>query len=40
VAGHLGWLESFLNAAMILSGMGPVDRMNTTAGKLFAAFYK
>ena len=24
---------------MILSGMGPVDRMDTAAGKLFAAFY-
>ena len=39
VAGRLGWLDSFLNASMILSGMGPVDRMNTTAGKLFAAIY-
>ena len=38
-AGHLGWVDSFLNASMILSGMGPVDHMNTTAGKLFAAFY-
>ena len=35
----LGWLDSFLNASMILSGMGPVDRMNTTAGKLFASLY-
>ena len=38
-AGHLGWLDSFLNASMILSGMGPVDQMDTTAGKLFAALY-
>jgi hypothetical protein len=38
-AGDLGWLDSFLNASMILSGMGPVDRMNTEAGKLFAALY-
>lgn len=38
-AGHLGWLDSFLNASMILSGMGPVDRMETSAGKLFAALY-
>jgi hypothetical protein len=36
---HLGWLDSFLNASMILSGMGPVDRMNTTAAKLFASMY-
>jgi hypothetical protein len=39
VAGRLAWLDSFLNASMILSGMGPVDRMDTAAGKLFAAFY-
>jgi hypothetical protein len=38
-AGHLGWLDSFLNASMILSGMGPVDHMDAPAGKLFAAFY-
>ena len=36
---RLGWLDAFLNAAMILTGMGPVDRMVTPAGKLFAAFY-
>ena len=28
-----------LNASMILTGMGPVDPMTTTAGKLFATFY-
>jgi hypothetical protein len=39
VAGRLGWLDSFLNASMILSGMGPVDRMETASGKLFAAIY-
>lgn len=38
-AGHLGWIDSFLNASMILSGMGPVDRMSSTAGKLFASFF-
>lgn len=37
--GGVGWVDGFLNAAMILTGMGPVDRMNTDAGKLFAAFY-
>jgi hypothetical protein len=37
--GELDWVEAFLNAAMILSGMGPVDRMPTDAAKLFAAFY-
>ena len=39
IAGHLGWLDSFLNASMILSGMGPVDKMGDPGGKLFAAFY-
>jgi hypothetical protein len=36
---HLGWLDAFLNAAMILSGMGPVAPIQTTAGKLFAGCY-
>lgn len=31
--------DSFLNAAMILSGMGPVDPMRSEGGKLFAGFY-
>ena len=31
--------QSFLNAAMILSGMGPVDELHTRAGKLFAGWY-
>ena len=37
--GNLSWIDSLLNASMILTGMGPVDRLNTTGGKLFAAFY-
>jgi hypothetical protein len=37
--GRLDWIDAFLNASMILSGMGPVDPMATSAGKLFAAFY-
>jgi hypothetical protein len=37
--GGVGWVDGFLNASMILTGMGPVDRMETTPGKLFAAFY-
>jgi hypothetical protein len=37
--GELGWLDGLLNAAMILTGMGPVDRMATSGGKLFASFY-
>src|SRR5512135_2496347 len=35
----LSWLDSLLNASMILGGMGPVDALKTTAGKLFASFY-
>lgn len=37
--GGLGWLDALLNAAMILTGMGPVDRMESAAGKLFATAY-
>jgi len=33
------WVDSLLNAAMILGGMGPVNELHTTAGKLFASFY-
>ena len=35
----LSWLDSFVNAAMILGGMGPVDELHTVAGKLFAGSY-
>jgi hypothetical protein len=35
----LSWLDAFLNAAMILGGMGPVDPVRTSAGKLFAGCY-
>jgi hypothetical protein len=31
------WLDAFLNACMLLGGMGPVGDIATTAGKLFAA---
>jgi hypothetical protein len=37
--GHLDWLSAFLNASMILTGMGPVDPMLSSSGKLFAIFY-
>ncbi|MCL5996463.1 MAG: hypothetical protein M1546_10485 [Chloroflexi bacterium] len=36
---HLPWIDSFLNASMILTGMGPVDRMETPVAKLFAGCY-
>jgi hypothetical protein len=32
-------LDAFANAAMILSGMGPLTALNTAGGKLFAGFY-
>jgi hypothetical protein len=37
--GGLGWIDAFLNAAMILGGMGPVDAMTTDSGKIFAGCY-
>lgn len=33
------WLDSTLNASMILTGMGPVDTLHTTGGKVFAICY-
>lgn len=35
----LSWIDAFVNAAMILSGMGPLMQPVTTGGKLFAGFY-
>lgn len=37
--GGLRWIDAWLNAAMILTGMGPVNEMTTDGGKLFATFY-
>ncbi len=37
--GGLGWVDAFLNAAMILSGMGPVDNLTNDAAKIFAGMY-
>ena len=34
-----GWVDSLLNAAMILSGMGPVGTLNSDAAKIFASCY-
>ncbi len=36
---HLPWRDGFLNSAMLLGGMGPVDPPKTDGGKLFAGFY-
>ena len=35
----LSWIDSLLNASMILGGMGPVNALQTPAGKIFASFY-
>jgi hypothetical protein len=37
--GGLGWADAFLNASMILGGMGPVDPMQGTPAKIFAGCY-
>jgi hypothetical protein len=39
VAEGLPWIDAFLNASMILNGMGPVDQLRTDGGKIFAALY-
>lgn len=35
----MSFIDSVLNSAMILGGMGPVNELHTTAGKLFASVY-
>lgn len=35
----MNWVDSFANASMILSGMGPLGELKTTAGKIFAGCY-
>ncbi len=35
----LSYIDSLLNSAMLLGGMGPVNELHTNAGKLFASFY-
>jgi hypothetical protein len=44
IAGYAGFegmsfVDAFVNAAMILSGMGPLGELKTTAGKIFAGWY-
>lgn len=36
---QLPWVDAFLNSAMLLGGMGPVDPPRTEGGKLFAGLY-
>ncbi len=35
----LGWIDSLLNASMILGGMGPVDPLRSSTAKIFASCY-
>ena len=44
MAGYMGlerlpWRDAFLNSAMLLGGMGPVNALRTNAGKVFAGLY-
>lgn len=44
IAGYAGFegmsfIDAYVNAAMILSGMGPLGELKTTAGKIFAGSY-
>lgn len=36
---QMNWVDAFVNASMILSGMGPVDPLKTTGGRIFAGMY-
>ncbi|TAN60716.1 hypothetical protein EPN18_08035, partial [bacterium] len=35
----LSWMDTFLNASMILGGMGPVNELHSNTGKTFAGSY-
>ena len=36
---RFSWIDSLLNASMILGGMGPMGDLPTDASKVFASFY-
>jgi hypothetical protein len=36
---NLSWIDSLLNASMILTGMGPVDKAESFGAKFFSSFY-
>ena len=38
IAGY-AWVDSFLNASMLLGGMGPIGELHTDAAKLFAGWF-
>jgi hypothetical protein len=35
----MSWVDAFLNASMILGGMGPIGELHTNGGKVFAGCY-
>ena len=37
--GNIGWIDSLYNASMILTGMGPVDHLQSNEAKIFASAY-
>lgn len=37
--GKLSWLDAFLNASMLLGGMGPVGDLGPPQGKVFASLF-
>jgi hypothetical protein len=39
VTEDMDWLDAFLNASMLLGGMGPIGELKTSAGKFFAGCY-
>lgn len=36
---NISWIDSLVNASMILTGMGPVDRAETDGAKIFSSIY-
>jgi len=36
---NFSWIDAFVNAAMLMGGMGPVNELHTDAGKIFAGLY-
>jgi hypothetical protein len=38
-AAGLSWIDSLVEASMILSGMGPISPLSSTSAKLFASLY-
>jgi hypothetical protein len=35
----MSWIDAFLNVAMLMGGMGPVNVLHTNGGKVFAGIY-